>query len=79
VKAWIRRRLLRWLGYDFTEYQARPEWGPPGQCSVGHAIYAMQLLAEEDWAPIGIRVVYGVRRVPDVPPGTVRVVLEQCR
>jgi hypothetical protein len=73
VRAWLRRKLLAWLGYSFIPYEADPQ--PYRAGTMGHAIHVMEMW-EGEWAPVCIRVEYGVRRVPEVPLGTVRVVLE---
>jgi hypothetical protein len=43
--------------------------------TTAHAIHVMQM-SDSEWCPVCIHVEYGVRHVPEVPVGTVRVVLE---
>lgn len=78
MKAWLRAKLLRWLGYQFVPYTARGRRycsGRIAQGSLDAAMYFIQM-TETEWRSLGIVVEYGLRRVPEVPTGTVRVVLE---
>lgn len=74
VRARVRAWLLRRLGYEPAPIPYLPALiscaGTPH-----HAAYEIEESAYR-WLPVGIKLEICQRRVPEVPPGTVRVVLE---
>jgi hypothetical protein len=74
LRLWARSVVLRWLGYGFDPHHLKVGY----RGSVG-AVLGAAYFAVKEGAAVSIFVEGGVRRVPEVPPGTVRVVIEVCR
>jgi hypothetical protein len=74
----IRRWLLRLLGYEFVVHTPYRKWEVCNGGSLDDAVHSIRHDAGQ-WLPMGVNLEIGVRHVSEVPPGTVRVVLEVCR
>jgi hypothetical protein len=77
LRHYLRSKLLAWLGYGFRESppQWRPGYGASG--TAGALLFDLEESAKRS-VSAGIMVQLGVRRVPEVPPGVVRIVVEVC-
>jgi hypothetical protein len=65
LRLYLRSKLLAWLGYDFTKQD---------ECPLPDA-------GLNEWLGTilpGAKAQFGLRRVPAVPPGVVRIVVEVC-
>jgi len=75
-RAWLRRRLLRWLGYEGVDARLALRILPPQMHgTTGHAAHLIEDTLHLE-LPLGIALEIQTRNVPEVPIGTLRVVLE---